>query len=78
VPWPLAAYGIGVFVLTVTTAGLPWQKALLLLPGFTLLIPMAIGLAGRKRSTIVVSVAAWAVLGGWFSAFSITGWTNTI
>jgi hypothetical protein len=77
-PWPLAAYAIGVVVLAIGTAGLPWGKVRFLVPGFTLLIPVAIGLAGCKRSTIVASVAAWVLLGSWFSAFSVTVWTHTI
>jgi hypothetical protein len=48
VPWPLAVYGIGVVILAIGTAGLPWEKIRFLLPAFTVLIPVAIGLAGRK------------------------------
>jgi hypothetical protein len=78
VPWPLAVYGIGVVIPAIGTAGLPWEKIRFLLPAFTVLIPVAIGLAGRNRSTIVVSVAALTLLGAWFSAHSITNWQYSI
>jgi hypothetical protein len=77
-PWPLAAYGIGVVVMVVCTAGLPWAKVRFLLPGFTLLLPVAIGLSAPKPRTIVVCVAAWVLLGAWFSAHSLTGWQYSI
>jgi hypothetical protein len=77
-PWPLAAYGVGVVVMVVCTAGLPWAKVRFLLPGFTLLLPVAIGLSARKPRTIVVCVAAWVLLGAWFSAHSLTGWQHSI
>jgi hypothetical protein len=78
IPWPLAAYGIGVVVMVVCTAGLPWAKVRFLLPGFTLLIPIALGLVNRKPKTIVWSLAAWVLVGAWFSAHSLTGWQYSI
>jgi hypothetical protein len=77
-PWPLAAYGIGVVVMVVCTAGLPAAKVRFLLPGFTLLLPIALGLVNRKPKTIVLSLAAWVLIGAWFSANSLTGWQHSI
>jgi hypothetical protein len=77
-PWPLAAYGIGVVVVVVCTAGLPWAKVRFLLPGFTLLLPVATGLSARKPRTIVACVAAWILLGAWFSAHSLTAWQYSV
>jgi hypothetical protein len=77
-PWPLAAYSIGMIVMVVCTAGLPWAKVRFLLPGFTLLLPVALGLANHKPRTIVAYVAAWVLVGAWFSAHSLTGWQYSI
>jgi hypothetical protein len=77
-PWPLAVYGIGVVVLAVGTAGLPWEKARFVLPAVTLLIPVALGLTNRKPSTIVATVVAWMLIGAWFSGNSLTAWQHSI
>jgi hypothetical protein len=78
-PWPLAAYGIGVVVLIVGTCGLPFAKARFLLAGMiVLLIPIALGLANRKPKTAIVTVTALVLVGSWFSAHSLTGWQYAI
>ncbi|MGV9297282.1 hypothetical protein [Amycolatopsis sp. NPDC003676] len=76
--WPLAAYGAGIVVLVVGTAGLPTVKPRFLIPGFILLFPIARGLAARRRGTAVVTTAAFVLLGCWFSAYSLTGWRYVI
>lgn len=76
--WPLAAYGAGMLVLVVGTAGLPSAKIRFLLPGFILLFPVARGLASRRPGTAVATVAGFVVLGSWFSAYALTGWHYTI
>ncbi|GAA1973804.1 mannosyltransferase family protein [Amycolatopsis minnesotensis] len=77
-PWPVAAFGIGVVLLVAGTAGIPQAKARFLLPGFTLLLPLAIGLAGRRRSTTIAATAGFVLAGCWFSAYSVTGWHYAI
>lgn len=78
-PWPLAAYGIGVVVLVLGTAGLPFAKARFLLPAmFVLLIPIALGLAGRKPKTAAAAVVALVLIGSWFSGHALTGWQYAI
>jgi hypothetical protein len=78
VPWPLTGYGAGVVVLITGTAGLPFAKARFLLPAFTLLLPVAVGLAGRRRSTQITVAVGFVLLGCWFSAYSLTGWRYAI
>jgi hypothetical protein len=77
-PWPVAVYGAGVVVLIAGTAGLPFSKPRFLLPGFTLLLPVAMGLAGRRRGTQIAVVAGFVLLGCWFSAYSLTVWRYAI
>ncbi len=77
-PWPLLVYGAAVLAMVVGSNGLMNSKARLLVPAFTLLLPLAIGLARRRPGT------AWAVLGGatlasaWFGAYALTGWPYAI
>lgn len=73
-PWPLVVYGAAVVVVVIGTAGLTFLKARFLLPGFTLLIPIAIGLANRRRSTMIATVAGYTLLFAWFNAYALTAW----
>jgi hypothetical protein len=77
-PWPLAVYAIVVTAMAIATAGLPFMKARFLLPGFPLLIPIALGLANRRPKTIVATVAAVVLLSAWFSGNALTAWQHAI
>ncbi|MCU1680915.1 MAG: hypothetical protein JWQ81_1654 [Amycolatopsis sp.] len=77
-PWPLAAYAVGVVLLVVGTAGLPFAKSRFLLPDFPLLIPIAIGLAKCRTSTAMWATVAFVLAGSWFSAYSLTVWRYAI
>jgi hypothetical protein len=46
----------------------------LLVPAFTLLIPVAIALAKRRTSTMIIVLCATAVGSAWIGAYSITSW----
>lgn len=78
VEWPLIAYAAGVLAMDLASNGLMNSKARLMLPAFTLLIPVAVGLARRRPAT------AWTVLGGlavassWFGAYALTSWGYAI
>nr|BFF01711.1 hypothetical protein GCM10020241_33860 [Streptoalloteichus tenebrarius] len=48
------------------------------MPAFTLLLPIAIGLARRRTGTVVAVGAAVAVFSAWFGAYSITSWGYAI
>jgi hypothetical protein len=73
-PWPLWAYGAGVVLFVVTTAAINYGRIRFLLPGFTVLIPVAHGLANRTRGTIVAVSVAYVLFGAWFSAYALTAW----
>lgn len=78
VPWPLVLYAIGVVVLVAGSAGLPFVKARFLLPGFALLIPIALGLSNRRTATAVTATSGLVLLGCWFSAYALTSWEFAI
>ncbi|SMD24363.1 hypothetical protein [Kibdelosporangium aridum] len=77
-PWPLWLYGGGTVFMVVVTAGITYSKARFLIPAFPLLIPVAQGLANRKRHTMIAATVAFVLFGSWFSAYSLTGWTLAI
>lgn len=74
VPWPLLVYGALVLVTVWGTEGLMNAKLRLLIPAFTLLIPVAVGLARRRTGTAVAAVVGAAVASAWFGAYALTIW----
>jgi hypothetical protein len=76
--WPLIVYAATVLAMDLTSNGLMNSKARLMLPAFTLLIPVAIGLARRRMSTFVVTLSALAVASSWFGAYALTSWGYAI
>jgi hypothetical protein len=78
VEWPLIVYGVGVLAMDLASNGLMNSKARLMVPAFTLLIPVAVGLAKRRPSTMVIVLCAIAVGSAWFGAYSITSWQFAI
>jgi hypothetical protein len=78
VEWPLVVYAAAVLAMDLCANGLMNSKARLMLPAFTLLIPVALALAKRKPSTAVLTLCALAVAGSWFGAYSITSWGYAI
>jgi hypothetical protein len=78
VEWPLTVYAVAVLAMDLCANGLMNSKARLMLPAFTLLIPVALALAKRKPSTAVLTLCALAVAGSWFGAYSITSWGYAI
>jgi hypothetical protein len=78
VEWPLIVYGAGVLAMDLASNGLMNSKVRLMVPAFTLLIPVAVGLAKRRTSTMVIVLSAIAVGSAWFGAYSITSWQFAI
>ncbi|HTF51263.1 MAG TPA: hypothetical protein VK735_27795 [Pseudonocardia sp.] len=77
-PWPLVVYAAGVLVMDLGSNGLMNSKARLLLPAFTLLVPVALGLARRRPSTALAVVVAAALASAWFGGYALTGWSYAI
>jgi hypothetical protein len=78
IPWPLAAYGIGLVVMTAGSSGVTYSKMRLLVPAFTLLLPIAAGLAKRRTGTALAVLAATALISGWFGGYALTAWRYAI
>jgi hypothetical protein len=76
--WPLLVYGLAVLVMDLGASGLVTSKVRLMVPAFTLLIPVAIALAKRRTSTVVVTLCGLMVASSWFGAYAITGWNFAI
>jgi hypothetical protein len=77
-PWPLLVYAAGVLVMDLGSNGLMNSKARLLLPAFTLLVPAALALANRRRSTAVAVLVAVTLCSAWFGGYALTGWSYAI
>lgn len=43
-----------------------------------LLLPLARYLAARSRASLLTGIAAWALLGGWYSAYALIAWPGAI
>lgn len=78
IPWPLAAYSIGVVLLVLGTAGLPAAKPRFLLPAATLLIPLALGLVKLRPRTAYLTLAVYVLVGAWISGYGLTVWRYAI
>ncbi|WP_233442505.1 hypothetical protein [Lentzea atacamensis] len=76
--WPLIVYGIGVLIMDIGSNGLMNSKARLLLPAFTLLIPLALVLARRRMSTVLTVLAGATLFSAWFGAYSLAVWQYAI
>ncbi|SHE71089.1 hypothetical protein [Streptoalloteichus hindustanus] len=77
-PWPVLVFSICALLMVIGSNGLMNSKARLLVPAFTLMLPIAIGLARRRTSTVVAVCTAVAVFSAWFGAYSITSWGYAI
>ena len=76
--WPLLGYGAGILIMALASSGIMHSKPRLLLPAFTLLLPVALGLANRRTATAVWVVAGAALVGAWFGAYALGVWKYAI
>lgn len=76
--WPLITYGALVLAMDLGSNGLMNSKARLLLPAFTLLIPVAVGLSRRQRGTMITVLIGVVIASAWFGAYVLTGWQYAI
>jgi len=80
-PWPLFCYGLLVVAMDVGSAGVMASKARLLLPAFTLVVPVAVGLArlaGRHRVAAAGILAGVVLASAWFGAYAVAIWPAAI
>jgi len=71
-------YGVGVLIMDIGSNGLMNSKARLLLPAFTLLIPLALMLARRRTSTLLTALGLAILMSAWFGAYSLAVWQYAI
>jgi hypothetical protein len=76
--WPLIVYGVGVLAMDLGSNGLMNSKARLLLPAFTLLLPLALVLARRRPSTVLTVLGIATLFSAWFGAYSLAVWQYAI
>lgn len=76
--WPLIVYGIGVLIMDIGSNGLMNSKARLLLPAFTLLVPLALVLARRRMSTVLTVLGVAVLFSAWFGAYALAVWQYAI
>jgi hypothetical protein len=73
-PLPLLIYSIAFFVITVGTENYYWAKGRYLIPAFTLLLPIAAGLAKARRSTLLAVLGGLLAVSGWYGAYLSLVW----
>ncbi len=77
-PWPLLVYAAAVLLTVWASDGQIHSRIRLLTPAFPLLIPLAVGLARRRRGTAVAVVVAAALASAWFGGYTLTIWRYAI
>jgi hypothetical protein len=77
-PWPLWLYAAGVIIMDLGANGLMNSKARLLLPAFTLLVPVAVTLSRRRPTHALALVAAVILASAWFGGYALTAWHYAI
>lgn len=78
VEWPLMVYAAGVLAMDLASNGLMNSKIRLMVPAFTLLLPVALALAKRRTQTALIVLGALAVASSWFGAYALTVWIYAI
>ncbi|WP_319458456.1 hypothetical protein [Micromonospora sp. RTP1Z1] len=73
-PLPLVVYSVAFFLITIGTENYYWAKGRYLMPAFTLLIPIAMGLAKARRSTMVTVFAFLVLVSGWYGTYLSLVW----
>lgn len=73
-PLPLLVYSIAFFVITVGTENYYWAKGRYLVPAFTLLLPIAVGLAKARRTTLLAVLGFLLVVSAWYGTYLSLVW----
>ncbi|MEJ3746548.1 hypothetical protein WEI85_27805 [Actinomycetes bacterium KLBMP 9797] len=73
-PWPLLVYAGVVLVTTLAGSGYYHSKARLILPAFTLLLPVATALAGARARNLAAALGGLALGSAWYGAYLCLFW----
>jgi hypothetical protein len=77
-PWPVLVFGVLLLVVTLISGGNYYHaKARFLIPAFTLLIPVAIGLVNTSRLTRYVVLATLTGLSAWYGSYLLLVWNRS-
>ncbi len=76
-PWPLLVYALTMIVLALGVSQYFWAKGRYLIPAFTLLIPVAIGLAKTRPRTMIVVLALLALISAWYGVYLSLVWKSS-
>ncbi|WP_236648125.1 MULTISPECIES: glycosyltransferase family 39 protein [Micromonospora] len=76
-PLPLVIYSIAFFLISVGTENYYWAKGRYLVPAFTLLLPIAMGLAKARRSTVLTVFAFLVLVSGWYGTYLSLVWKSS-
>ena len=76
--WPLLVYATVILALDLGSNGVMNSKARLLLPAFVLLLPVAIGLARRRATVVILALTALTAVSAWFGSYALTVWPYAI
>jgi hypothetical protein len=77
-PLLLLAYGTAAVAEVVGSADLVDSRMRLLIPAFTILLPVAAWLARLRRSGAILVLIGIAAAGSWIGAYSLTVWPHAI
>ncbi|WP_243422693.1 glycosyltransferase family 39 protein [Micromonospora globispora] len=73
-PLPLLIYSIAFFLISIGTENYYWAKGRYLMPAFALLLPIAVGLAKSRRSTMLTVFAFLVLVSGWYGTYLSLIW----
>ncbi|MFG3689976.1 glycosyltransferase family 39 protein [Micromonospora sp. NPDC047740] len=73
-PLPLVIYSVMFFLLSIGTENYYWAKGRYLVPAFTLLLPVAVGLAKARRSTMLAVFAFLVVVSAGYGVYLSLIW----
>ena len=78
-PWPLIAYTAGVITITLGASGvITTTRARYLVPAFIVFLPVALGLAQRKNSTVWATLVSAALVSGWLGGYALVSFPTAI
>ncbi|MDQ7910983.1 hypothetical protein RB614_41495 [Phytohabitans sp. ZYX-F-186] len=73
-PWPLIVYAALLLATVIGTAGYFHSKARLLLPAFTLLLPLAAGMANIRTRNAALIIGGLALTSAWYGSYLLLIW----
>jgi hypothetical protein len=73
-PWPLLLYSGLFLAITIGESGFYWAKGRFLLPAFTLLLPIAVGLARTRVTRALVVLAALTAVSAYYGGYLFFVW----